>query len=109
MLNRYDISVEREILEQVDNLRYTWSQFLDRALKVQVNLLDMQPQFQDDLKNNLDKFRQDKMDYCNEYKTAGPMQPGLTPREASDRLILFQVSNTKKLILLSVLLILSIS
>lgn len=77
--------------EQVDNLRYTWKQLLDRAMKVQMNLLDMQPVFQLDLKNNLSKFKQDKLDYCNEYRNAGPMQPGLTPREASDRLILFQV------------------
>lgn len=83
--------IEREILEQVDNLRYTWNRLLEGAQKVHVNLLDMQPQFQLDLKTNLEKFRQDKMDYCNEYRTAGPMQPGLTPREASDRLILFQV------------------
>lgn len=83
--------MEREITEQVDNLRYTWTQLLANAIKVQVNLLDMQPQFQEDLKNNLDKFRQDKIDYCNEYKNAGPMQPGLSPREASDRLLLFQV------------------
>lgn len=84
--------IEQEILEQVDNLRYTWSRLLSRALAVHVNLLQMQPQFQDELHNNLQKFRQDKIDYCNEYQTAGPMQPGLTPREASDRLILFQVS-----------------
>lgn len=92
VLNRYNVAVEREITEQVDNLRYTWSKLLSRTLKVQANLLDMQPQFEQDLKNNLERFRQDKIDYCNEYRTAGPMQPGLSPREASDRLILFQVS-----------------
>lgn len=91
VLNRYNVPVEREITEQVDNLRYTWTKLLKRTLKVQGNLLEMQPQFEQDLKNNLEKFRQDKIDYCNEYRTAGPMQPGLTPREASDRLILFQV------------------
>lgn len=91
VLNRYNVFVEREITEQVDNLRYTWSNLLKRTLKVQGNLLEMQPQFEQDLKNNLDKFRQDKIDYCNEYRTAGPMQSGLSPREASDRLILFQV------------------
>ncbi|KAG5886924.1 hypothetical protein JTB14_034200 [Gonioctena quinquepunctata] len=90
VLHRYKVTVEREITEQVDNLRYTWSRLLEMSLKVQVNLLDMQPQFQDDLRNNLSKFRQDKLDYCDEYRTAGPMQSGLTPREASDRLILFQ-------------------
>ncbi|XP_050507714.1 dynein axonemal heavy chain 5 [Diabrotica virgifera virgifera] len=90
VLHRYKVPVEREVTEQVDNLRYTWKQLLDRAMRVQVNLLDMQPQFEQDLKNNLNRFKQDKLDYCNEYRTAGPMQAGLTPREASDRLILFQ-------------------
>ncbi|XP_066156829.1 dynein axonemal heavy chain 5 [Euwallacea fornicatus] len=90
VLTRFDIGVESEIIEQVDTLRYTWKRLLDHALQVQVHLLEMQPQFQSDLKTNLEKFRQDKIDYCEEYRTAGPMQPGLTPREASDRLIFFQ-------------------
>lgn len=84
--------VEHEITEQVDNLRYTFNQMIQRALQVHVHLLDMQPQFQNELSTNLDKFRQDKIDYCDEYHNAGPMQSGLTPREASDRLILFQVN-----------------
>lgn len=79
-------------MEQVDNLRYTWSQLLNQAQTVHVQLLDMQPHFQSDLRSNLDKFRQDKINYCTEYRTAGPMQSGLSPREASDRLIIFQVS-----------------
>lgn len=83
-------------MEQVDNLRYTWARLQDLAQKCNVQLLDMQPQFQSDLKNNLEKFRQDKINYVNEYRNAGPMQSGLTPREASDRLILFQVNITLK-------------
>lgn len=83
--------MEHEITEQVDNLRYTFNQMIKSALEVHVHLLDMQPQFQGELTTNLDKFRQDKIDYCDEYHNAGPMQAGLTPREASDRLILFQV------------------
>lgn len=82
-------------MEQVDNLRYTWGRLQNLAQKSNVQLLEMQPQFQNDLKSNLEKFRQDKINYCNEYKTAGPMQSGLTPREASDRLIQFQVRNNK--------------
>lgn len=85
--------VEQEVLEQVDNLRYTWGKLQEKALSVHVNLLKMQPHFEEDLKTNLEKFRQDKMDYCEEYKNAGPMEAGLTPREASDRLILFQVGS----------------
>lgn len=91
ILQKYDIQVDREHCDQVDNLRYTWLQLQSRALQTHCKLLEMQPSFQNDLKSNLEKFKQDKLDYVNEYRNAGPMQPGLTPREASDKLILFQV------------------
>ncbi|XP_037924624.1 dynein heavy chain 5, axonemal isoform X2 [Hermetia illucens] len=90
VLTRYEVQVEREQFDQVDNLRYTFQNLLANALQAQVNLLEMQPSFQNELKSNLERFKQDKIDYVNEYRTAGPMQPGLTPREASDKLILFQ-------------------
>lgn len=51
----------------------------------------MQPTFESELRKNLDNFKNDKLDYVHEYRNAGPMQTGLTPREASDKLILFQV------------------
>lgn len=88
-------------MEQVDNLRYSWQQLQATALASHVQLLKMQPQFENDLKNNLDKFREDNADYCHEYRHAGPMQSGLSPREASDRLILFQVG-TKQLYIIIV-------
>ncbi|CAH0703217.1 unnamed protein product [Spodoptera exigua] len=90
IITRYDLPVSKEDLEQVDNLRYTWQQLQARALASHFSLLKMQPQLEDDLNSNLDKFREDNSEYVHEYRYAGPMQPGLSPREASDRLILFQ-------------------
>ncbi|KAK4873406.1 hypothetical protein RN001_015435 [Aquatica leii] len=90
ILTRYEVVVEQTVLEQVDNLRYTWTRLMAKALNVNVQLLSMQPQFQEELHTNLARFKQDKIDYCNEYKNSGPMESGLAPREASDRLILFQ-------------------
>lgn len=90
ILTRFNVQVERELFDQVDNLRRTFQNLLSSALQAQVRLLEMQPTFQNDLKTNLEKFKQDKIEYCNEYRTTGPMQSGLTPREASDKLILFQ-------------------
>ncbi|XP_064553878.1 dynein axonemal heavy chain 5 isoform X1 [Drosophila montana] len=90
VLTRYEVQVEREQFDLVDNLRTTFQNLLAGALQAQVKLLDMQPAFQGDLRSNLDNFKQDKIAYVTEYRTAGPMQAGLTPREASDRLILFQ-------------------
>lgn len=94
IITRYELTVSSEDLEQVDNLRYTWQQLQATALASHVQLLRMQPQFEEDLQNNLEKFREDNADYCHEYRHAGPMQTGLSPREASDKLILFQVYET---------------
>ncbi|XP_033231151.1 dynein heavy chain 5, axonemal [Belonocnema kinseyi] len=90
IVTRYDVPVDRECLEQVDNLRYTWQQLQARSLDSHVLLLTLQPQFEEELRNNLEKFRIDNEAYCEEYRYSGPMQAGLTPREASDRQILFQ-------------------
>lgn len=91
VMAKYEIQVEQEHMELVDNLRDTWHKLKARALATHCKLLEMQPTFQTELKTNLDRFKQDKNDYVNEYRNTGPMQPGLTPREASDKLILFQV------------------
>ncbi|XP_055377517.1 dynein axonemal heavy chain 5 [Condylostylus longicornis] len=90
VLTRYEVQVEREQYDQVDNLRYTFQNLQTAAMQAQLKLLEMQPSFQSELKTNLERFKQDKCEYVNEYRNAGPMQPGLSPREASDRLILFQ-------------------
>lgn len=90
IVTRYEIPVDQECLEQVEYLRYTWQQLLNRALESHVLLLNLQPHFEEELRNNLDKFRIDNEAYCEEYRNSGPMHPGLTPREASDRQILFQ-------------------
>ncbi|CAG5099433.1 Similar to DNAH5: Dynein heavy chain 5 [Cotesia congregata] len=87
---RYEVPVDQECLEQVDNLRFTWLNLLARAQESHVLLLKLQPQFEEELRYNLDKFRRDNEAYCEEYRLSGPMQTGLTPREASDRQILFQ-------------------
>lgn len=39
MLTRYDVAVDREHFDQVDNLRYTFVQLLGRALEAQIQLL----------------------------------------------------------------------
>ncbi|KAG5316099.1 DYH5 protein, partial [Acromyrmex insinuator] len=90
IVTRYEVPVDQECLEQVDNLRDTWQKLLARAQESHVLLLNLQPQFENDLRNNLEKFRADNEMYCEEYRSSGPMQPGLSPRDASDRQILFQ-------------------
>jgi hypothetical protein len=92
VLTRYDLPVDREDLELVDNVRYCWQRVLSRAMDMNIYLLESQPQLQKELADNLKHFKLDCVQYCHEYRTLGPMMPGLTPREASDRLIMFQVN-----------------
>lgn len=107
VVTRYELPVDREDLEQVDNLRYTWQQLIARAMETNCLLLSLQPHFANDLCHNLECFCCDTVQYCHDYHTSGPMVPGLTPREASDRLLLFQVSfmfvNTSVNILVNIL------
>ena len=92
MIVKLDLPIDQEDLEQVDNLRYTWQRLLARAMDVNVMLLTMQPHFEEELRYNMNKFRKDAEEYCYQYQTTGPMMTGLLPREASDRLIFFQVN-----------------
>lgn len=98
VLTRYDLPVDREDLELVDNVRYCWQRVLTRAMDMNIYLLESQPQLQTELAENLKHFKMDCIQYCHEYRTLGPMMPGLSPREASDRLIMFQVYSKKKYI-----------
>ncbi|XP_050432698.1 dynein axonemal heavy chain 5 [Adelges cooleyi] len=90
VLTRFDLPVDKEDLELVDNVRYCWQRVLTRAMDMNLYLLDSQPQLQKELAENLKHFKSDCVQYCHEYRTLGPMMPGLSPREASDRLIMFQ-------------------
>lgn len=94
VLTRFDLPVDKEDLEMVDNVRYCWQRVLTRAMDMNIYLLDSQPQLQAELAENLKHFKLDCVQYCHEYRTLGPMMPGLLPREASDRLIMFQVNIT---------------
>jgi len=109
VLTRYDLPVDREDLELVDNVRYCWQRVLTRAMDMNIYLLESQPQLQKELAENLKHFKLDCVQYCHEYRTLGPMMPGLSPREASDRLIMFQVNNdNSNLIILYVHIIIGI-
>ncbi len=59
-------------------------------MDVQLLLLTVQEHFQKELVANLEIFQVDCEKFVKDYNTCGPMQPKLSPREASDRLQMFQ-------------------
>ncbi|XP_055955514.1 dynein axonemal heavy chain 5 isoform X2 [Patella vulgata] len=90
LINKHDLPVVKEDAEKCDTMRYSWEKLNAQASAVQSHLLEIQPNFRGNLIDNVKVFVVDCNNFYNEYDEAGPMVPGVKPREASDRLIVFQ-------------------
>ncbi|CAL4075211.1 unnamed protein product, partial [Meganyctiphanes norvegica] len=90
ILQKYDLGLNQDEAEKVDNLRYSWQKVLAQAVEVQHLLSRVQPYFRNELIHNVATFKKDCANFISDYRTKGPMVPGLPPREASDRLVLVQ-------------------
>ncbi|XP_052714224.1 dynein axonemal heavy chain 5-like isoform X2 [Crassostrea angulata] len=90
MLIKHDLPVNKEETEKCDTLRYSWEKLQVQTSEVQTELLQVQPQFKSELIENVKTFNTDCSDFYGKYDTQGPMCAGVPPREASDRLIIFQ-------------------
>ncbi|KAK7114139.1 dynein axonemal heavy chain 5-like isoform X2 [Littorina saxatilis] len=90
MLNKHELPMVREEAERCDTLRYSWERLQAQAAEVSTHLLTVQPQFKAELIENVKGFITETSDYYENYDEAGPMVPGVPPREASDRLIIYQ-------------------
>uniref|UniRef100_A0A1I8FY30 Dynein heavy chain 5, axonemal n=1 Tax=Macrostomum lignano TaxID=282301 RepID=A0A1I8FY30_9PLAT len=90
MLFKHDLPVPKEEAERVDTLRYTWEKLRAHGIEVQNHLVTIQTDFRDNLVHEVVVFKQDCADFYSDYGGSGPMVPGVPPREASDRLVIFQ-------------------
>ena len=91
VLAKFDQPSSRDDADAVDTLRYTWQRVQGHAADVQSLLRSVEPHFRGELVRNLAQFERDVRQFCADYRHQGPMSPGLEPREASDRMQLFQV------------------
>ena len=78
------------ILFPVQGVAPYWAQTQSKAMQTYVLLLEVQEDFKKALIENVALFQLDCDQFCSDYQTKGPMEEGLSPREASDRLEAFQ-------------------
>ncbi|XP_068204591.1 dynein axonemal heavy chain 5-like [Palaemon carinicauda] len=90
LLLKYEYCLTQEEAERVDSLRFTWTKVLNQAVEVQNILSQVQPYFRNELIHNVATFKKDCDKFVNDYRTQGPMVPGLRPQDASDRLVISQ-------------------
>ncbi|UJR23298.1 hypothetical protein I4U23_026313 [Adineta vaga] len=90
MLQVHDVKISREEVERSETLRYRWGRLQSRCANMTSYLLDIQPKYRSELLKNVKLFHEECAQFYNDYEQRGPTQPGLSPRESSDRQILFQ-------------------
>ncbi len=90
LLQKHEIPVQREEIERCDTLRYNWQKLLQLSSHLSGHLLSLQPSYKENLKKNVASFAVECKSFYDRYKKKGPMVLGVPPREASDRLFLFQ-------------------
>ena len=86
----FGYQIPKEEIEKVENLNLSWYNLQQKAMSVHVMLLSVQEQFQEELVKNLAIFQDECKKFVEDYYNHGPMEEGLTPKQASDRLQMFQ-------------------
>lgn len=90
LLQKHEIDVPREETEKCDTLRYSWEKLKLLVTQKSHTLLEIQVKYKDELKNDVRNFIVSCDKFNLDYVNNGPGVAGIPPRDASDRLFLFQ-------------------
>ncbi|KAH9641785.1 hypothetical protein HF086_003911 [Spodoptera exigua] len=88
--SQFNIDVPKEDADMVYGLRYAFQNMLLTSQQVQQKIVDMQGPLQSELTEGVTTFLEDVLKFDADFDQFGPLTPGLTAREASDRVIMFQ-------------------
>lgn len=69
MLNKHELPVPKEEMEKVDTLRYSWSKLQALASEVSSHLLQIQPNFREELIKDVKTFVSDCSNFYHDYDT----------------------------------------
>ncbi|KAM4028219.1 dynein axonemal heavy chain 5-like [Anomaloglossus baeobatrachus] len=90
LLVKYDLLFQDGNAERVDGLAYAWKNLNTQVVQTQNLLIKVQPEMKTDLLDGVKKFQVDAAEFYKDYDFSGPGVEGIPPREASDRLQVFQ-------------------
>ncbi|KAL2308160.1 hypothetical protein Nmel_001164 [Mimus melanotis] len=90
VLHKYNLLFQDENTERGDGLAYAWKNLNTQARQVEDLLLKVQPEMKADLLRSIQNFQIDTAGFYKAYDEKGPSEDSIPPREASDRLQIFQ-------------------
>ena len=96
ILAKYEVALGKEELDAVGDLRLVWKKLLALSNEVSAELQRVQVDFKRDLVKNVKAFISDVVQFRSDFEIAGPMEPGLTPSEANNRLKKFQTEYAQR-------------
>ncbi|KAL0969945.1 hypothetical protein UPYG_G00234980 [Umbra pygmaea] len=90
LLIRHKLIFNDRNAEKVDGLTYAWRNLNATVMETQNSLIKIQPAMKADLLSGVEAFQSPVQTFFSDYEQSGPGVPGLSPNEASDRLLSFQ-------------------
>ncbi|XP_029675665.1 LOW QUALITY PROTEIN: dynein heavy chain 8, axonemal-like [Formica exsecta] len=91
LMAKFNIDILKEDQDIVDGLRYNFSTMLNMAKQVQAIICEMQEPLRKELINGVVVLKEKVTQFDIDFEINGPMVEGIPAKEASERLILFQV------------------
>lgn len=85
-LQEFNIPVNRDELEQVEQLRYNLNTLQAKSLEVSSNLNAQQYRFKEDLDESIKQFDITQKKFCQKWHDESPQEPGIPPSVANKRL-----------------------
>ncbi|XP_052872308.1 dynein axonemal heavy chain 8 [Anopheles cruzii] len=85
-----ELSIGPEQVEDVYGIRDTFKAMVRRVEKVENDIIALQVPLQRELAEGVAKFNEEIEVFDSQFETSGPLEEGIPPKEASDRLLMFQ-------------------
>ncbi|XP_055861319.1 dynein axonemal heavy chain 8-like isoform X4 [Biomphalaria glabrata] len=91
LMSNLSMTVPKEETDRADSLRYTYEKMLEQCSQVTDVLMEVQPSFKEDLTQSVEILKIDVAAFVSDYDKKGPMEPGIPPAVANERMQNFQM------------------
>lgn len=87
MFMKFEIAIPQDDYDQAYSLKMNYDQMMQRSKEVSLQIFEMQAPLLVELNTGIKAFHEEMLTFNDDYETSGPMEPDLTAKEASDRVI----------------------
>ncbi|KAH9492183.1 Dynein heavy chain 5, axonemal [Bulinus truncatus] len=90
LVANFGFSVKQEEIEKAESLRYAFEKLMIVSSQVTDTLIEIQGDFKSELTKSVEQLHVEIAHFVADYYKKGPMEPGIPPAVANDRLQNFQ-------------------